>query len=311
MAAPVAVGVDVGGTNVRVATVAADGTVHETNRSGTPFGDPEALVDRIVGLLRGLGAGQLPVGVGIAGTVDRDGRVRYAANVGLQDAPVQQLLEDALGHEVVVRNDATVALWGERCAGAARGADDAVLLTLGTGVGGGLVVGGQLVGGTSGLATELGHVTVLSGGRECPCGNLGCLEAYTSGTAIGRRGAARLPTWDRETLLAGAERVTGAAVVDAAGRGDELAIEVVEEAGTWLGVGIATLVNALDPEVVVIGGGAGEAAFDLLLPAARTALRAHVFGLSRRTLPRVQVAELGDSAGVVGAALLATERRDA
>jgi len=323
MSTAVALGVDVGGTNVRVAAVAADGGVVATGRAPTPFGDVEALVAAIAGLVREVeaevevevggerdAAVPLPVGVGVAGTVDRGGTVRYAANTGLSDAPVQDRLRASLERTVVVRNDATMAMWGESRAGAARSADDAVLLTLGTGVGGGLVVGGRLVEGHTGQATELGHVIVLDNGRRCPCGNLGCLEAYASGTSIGRRASGRLATWDRGSSMDGLEPVSGADVVAAARAGDELALEVLDEAGTWLGVGIASLVNALDPAVVVIGGGAGSDAFELLHPTLLRALRSRVFGLAGRTLPDVVAAELGDSAGVVGAALLARDHQE-
>lgn len=298
-----AVGVDVGGTNVRVALVGEDGTVQRSERAGTPFGAPGELADTIVGLLRRLDAADLPTGVGVAGTVDRDGTVRYSANVGLDDAPVRRLLEERLGHDVLVHNDGTVATWGECRVGAAREHDDALLVTLGTGVGGGIVVRGRLL---TGIGTEVGHIVVQTDGRTCPCGNLGCLEAYASGNSIARRAQERLQTWDRPTPLRDDE-VTGRHVVEAAGAGDPLAQDVLAWAGRFLGVGIASLVNVLDPSVVLIGGGAGEAAFPHVLPSLTSSLRAQVFGLSRRTLPRLVPAELGDAAGVVGAALLAAQ----
>lgn len=298
-----AVGVDVGGTNVRVALVDADHAVLHRVAAPTLRGDVGSLVETVAGLVEDLDAEGAPVGVGVAGIVDHDGVVRYGANVGLSDAPLARLLRARLGRCVVVRNDATVAMWGEHVAGAAVGVDDAVLLTVGTGVGGGVVTGGVLLEGASGLAAELGHMVVLEGGRDCTCGNQGCLEAYASGTAIASRATARLATWDRPTSLPDAP--DGSQVVDAAHAGDELAVEVVQEVGRWLGVGAAGLVNALDPAVVVVGGGAGEAAFDLLAPAMVRSLRGHVYGLAHRTVPDVVPAALGDRAGVVGAAELA------
>lgn len=278
-----ALGIDIGGTNVRVATVDGDGGVTDLRRAPTPR-DVDALVATVVELVAGRG---LPVGVGIAGGVTADGTLCGAPNLGIDGAPVGRLLAEALGRPAVVVNDATAATWAEHVVGAARGVDDVVMLTLGTGVGGGVVLDGRLLRGHGGLGGELGHVIVHEGGVLCNCGNRGCLEAYASGSAmvLGDRNASELAA--------------------AARAGDEAAARHLEQVGTWLGVGIAGLVAVLDPALVVVGGGAGEAAFDAVVPAARIALADRLFGRPRRRPPEIVPASLGDRAGVVGAALLA------
>lgn len=305
----VAVGVDVGGTKLLALAVAQDGSIVGRERRTSPTGDPEALVEAVTELARGLG-GQVPVGAGVAGIVDRDGVVRYGPNLDVSNLPLQGRLTDALGVPVTVANDATVALHGELRAGAARGARDVVMVTLGTGVGGAVVVDGGLVDGTTGMAGELGHVIVRDGGRECPCGNRGCLEAYASGSAIGRVAEERLDGSDDPSGLRDVDVVDGKAVTLAALDGDELALDVLREAGYWLGVGLTGIVNILDPELVVVGGGAATMASPIMLPAAFDVLSRRILGAEHRPVPELVPASLGDDAGAVGAALLAYERRD-
>lgn len=277
-------GIDIGGTSVRVAQVTPDGTPGEVARADTPFGDVAALVGVLGDLLEGTTG---PVGVGVAGGVTVDGVLCGAPNLGMDGAPFGALLEERLGRQAVIVNDADAATWAEYRVGAGRGVDHLLMLTLGTGVGGGAVIGGRLLRGGSGLAAEFGHVIVDEGGASCACGNHGCLEAYASGSAMamGQRRASELAS----DALAG----------------DGIARAHLDRIGTWLGVGLAGLVNALDPTRIVIGGGAGTAAFEALLPAAEEALAARLFGRAHRTPPPLVRAELGDHAGVVGAALLA------
>ncbi len=227
-----------------------------------------------------------------------------APNLGLEAFPMRERVTGVLGRDVVVVNDAAAACLAEARLGGGREHPDVVLLTVGTGVGGGAMVAGQPLRGAHGMATEFGHIVVAEGGRRCPCGTHGCLEAYASGRAVGDIAAERLAD-GRTSALAREPVVDGAAVTRAARDGDPLAIEVVTEAGRWLGVGIASLVNALDPGVVLVGGGAGEAMATWMLPAARAAAEPRVLGHRGRTLPAITPAELGDEAGVVGAALLA------
>lgn len=305
----VAVGVDVGGTKLLALAVTVDGEVVGRERRTSPVGDPDALVDEIVGLVGSFG-GSRPVGAGVAGIVGRDGVVRYGPNLDIEDLALRERLEDALGVPVTVVNDATVALFGELRAGAARGARDVVMLTLGTGVGGAVVVDGRLVDGATGMAGELGHVPVLDGGRECPCGNKGCLEAYASGSAIGLVARERLELTDEPSDLRDVDVVDGKSVTMAALEGDGLALEVLRAAGYWLGVGLTGIVNALDPELVVVGGGAATTAAPIVLPEAFGVLSRRILGAGHRPVPEIVQAGLGDDAGAIGAALLAVERRD-
>lgn len=305
MSGPVTIGIDVGGTKLVAGALDATGTVVDRRRVATPREDPAALVDAIVALARDLGDG-LPLGLGVAGIIDRAGTVRYAPNLRISDFPLRQLLVDELGVPVRVLNDATVALYGEWRAGAGQGADDLLMLTVGTGVGGGILVGGHLVDGANGLGGELGHLIVHEGGRLCPCGNAGCLEAYASGTAIERRARVRLESGSVSTSLSTLEGpLDGRAVTDAARAGDRFAIGVLEEAGYWLGVGIGALVNALDPARVLVGGGAGINAGETLLAVARRTAHERIMGFRHREAPEIRLAELGDDAGMIGAGMLA------
>lgn len=306
---PIAVGVDVGGTKLLALAVSGGGQVVDRARTTSPIGDPDALVDAVVELVRELGEG-LPIGAGVAGIVSRDGVVRYGPNLDIEDVPLRDRLRDALDVPVTVANDATVALYGEFRAGAARGAEDVVMVTLGTGVGGAVVAGGRLVDGATGMAGELGHVIVQDGGRRCPCGNEGCLEAYASGTAIGVAARRRLDETEDPSSLRDVGDVDGKAVTTAALEGDELALDVLREAGYWLGVGLTGIVNILDPELVVVGGGAATTASPIVLPAAFEVISRRILGAGHRPVPELVRASLGDDAGAIGAALLATDRRD-
>ncbi|MGH3442757.1 MAG: ROK family protein, partial [Nitriliruptorales bacterium] len=252
----------------------------------------------------------LPVGVGVAGVVGRDGTLNYAPNLDLTEVPLAARLHGELGVATAVKNDATVALYGEHRAGAARDARDVVMLTLGTGVGGAVLVDGRLVEGAQGMAGELGHIPVRDGGRKCPCGNRGCLEAYASGTAIGRAAQSALEDSDRPSSLRDVETVDGKGVTDAALAGDELARDVMADTGYWLGVGLVGIVNTLDPELVVVGGGAATAAWELLLPVALEVLEGRILGAGHRPVPELVPAELGDDAGAIGAALVLHDDRN-
>ena len=315
MTGGLAVGVDVGGTKIAAGLVAEDGTLLSRARADTPRDSAEAIVDVVVGLAAQLAAeqrvGNLPLGVGAAGLVDAEGTVRYAPNLPLQDHPFGATLAERLQMPVVVGNDGNVAAWGEFRAGAARDvAGSVAMLTIGTGVGGGLVVDDRLALGGNGLGGEFGHIVVCEGGRPCPCGNLGCLEAYASGTAIGKVAQERLADGQipADSLLVDLPEVTGKSVTVAAHRGDEAARDVVGTCGFWLGVGIASLANALDPTMVVIGGGAMQAG-SLLLDPARASCRERVVGSSERAEIPIVRATLGDDAGVIGAGLLALDGR--
>lgn len=305
-----ALGLDVGGTNIRAGLVDRGGVIVDREHVATP---PDAgarmtaMVKMVATLRERNQIGPLPVGVGAAGLVDLDGVVRYAPNLDWRDAPVRAELAAALDIDVVVENDAAAAAWGEYRAGAARHVDrGALMFTIGTGVGGGLIMDDRLIRGSTGIGGEFGHLIVHEGGALCPCGNRGCLEALASGTAIGRLAREALSTDDggHVSSLHDVADVTGTAVTDAARAGDTLAVRVLADAGRWLGVGIASLVNSLDPEVVIIGGGALSAG-SLLLEPAVAAYHARVIAAAHRAVPPVLRARLGDDAGLIGAALLA------
>ncbi len=213
---------------------------------------------------------------------------------------------------MVVENDANAAAWGEFRFGAGRHVDDMVLVTMGTGLGGGIVIDGQLLRGGFGMAAEIGHLRVVPDGRRCGCGNRGCWEQYASGNALASQArelaGSGAVTAHRLLALAGGhvDRITGQLVTGAANEGDPAAIELLEELGRWLGEGIASLAAVLDPELVVIGGGASQAG-DLLLEPIRTAFAHHLTARGHRPLARIVLAELGNDAGLVGAADLARD----
>jgi glucokinase len=250
------------------------------------------------------------VGLGIPCTMDRErGFAISAVNLPLVNVPIRDLMRERLGHPVFVDNDANLAMLAEHRHGAARGTQNAMLLTIGTGIGGGMVMGGEVYRGSTGAAAELGHVVVDENGPPCQgnCPNHGCVETMASGTALardGRAAAERAPDSALGRLAGAGQQIDGKAVTAAAIGGDEAARGVVEAAGRHIGVALASLANAFEPEVFVLGGGV-MAAGELLLEPARAELR-------ERALPPmnavpVVAAELGPEAGMVGAATMALE----
>jgi glucokinase len=249
------------------------------------------------------------VGVGIPGLVDRHGTVHVGPNLpGVHELAVAEQLHDRLGVAVEVDNDATCAAWAEDRVGVAAGASDLVLVTLGTGIGGGIVAGGVLQRGANGFAGEPGHMVVDPNGPACPCGRRGCWERYASGSGLSRmaREAAEAGRANRVVELAGGDPddVRGEHVTRAASDGDEGALAVMDDLGWWTALGIANLVDLLDPQIVVVGGGLVEAG-DLLLEPTRRWYRDLVLGFDHRPPVRIEPAALGERAGAIGAALLA------
>jgi glucokinase len=305
---PLAIGIDVGGTHLRAAFVAAGRPVGEVVQRPSTVTDAGMLVASVVAALEELDAGRgrdVPVGLGMAGLVDRDGRISYGPNVGVRDAPLAELLRDALGDRrrtVRVVNDASAAVVAEHRVGAAQGHRDVVMFTLGTGVGGGAIVDGRLLEGAHGFAGELGHLIIVEGGRDAPSGIPGTVEAYASGSAMAREAAEAVAAG-----LAGARLLDAPGVVAAAAAGEAWALTVLEQVGVRLGIAVASVVSVLDPSIVVVGGGAGDAAASFLLPAASDSLRSHLMGAAQRPVPPIVPARLGDHAGVIGAALLAAD----
>lgn len=313
-----AVGIDIGGTNLRIAVVDRDGTAEQVAEYSTPVAvgtDPDVAAGALVTTLASAIAttdptGNLPIGIGFAGAITHDGVAVYGPNVSIRDVPIRDGVMGATGAaHVTVLNDANAAAWGEFCFGAGRGTQDMVMVTLGTGVGGGVVVHGRLIDGAQGFGGELGHITLVADGWECNCGNRGCLEAYASGRSLIRHAADLLAT-GRPSALAGMD-LAPADVSKAAREGDELAIDAIEAAAQWLGIGIAALVNVLDPDMVVVGGGVTDHIAQWLMPAVRAVVPRRTVGRLYREHPAIVPAALGDNAGLIGAADMARRRAEA
>jgi glucokinase len=309
------VGVDVGGTKIAAGLVDEHGHLLAHDRRESPATDPAQIVHTIGELVRSL-VGSNPVeavGVCAAGFVDkRRATVVFAPNLAWRDEPLKQRLEDELHLPVVVENDANAAAWGEFTFGAGADVEDLLLLTIGTGVGGGVVIDGELVRGGFGFGGEVGHIQMVPGGVKCGCGNLGCLESYGSGNALVRvtreHAIAHQDRAAELILRAGGDvaGITGPLITEAARAGDAFALERLAELGDWIGQGVATLTAVLDPNVVVIGGGVSEAG-GLLLDPIRSSFENHVTARGHRPMLEVRQARLSN-AGVVGVADLARRR---
>jgi glucokinase len=316
----VAYGIDIGGTKVLgVALGSGEGIVAEA-RVPTPTGTREivgshvadAVAEVAAELDRSLGldaaSGPAPVGVGAPGMVDRRGRLCFAPNLPqAHGVDWTELIGARLpGRFVLIENDANFAVLAEHRLGAARAYRHVVMVTLGTGIGGGIVIDGRVEVGSAGFAGEIGHMVVDPAGPPCPCGRRGCWERYASGAGLGlaAREAALAGRLDAVVRLAGGdpENVRGEDVSAAAAAGDPAARHVIEEVGQWVGFGLANLACVLDPECFVLGGGLVRAG-DLLLDAARAAFDELVEGGDRRPRAAVVPAALGERAGAVGAAL--------
>jgi glucokinase len=270
------------------------------------------VLDAIADVVRELGAtvGEpfAALGLGIAGLIDRKGILHVGPNLpGLRGVDVGGGLDQRLGLPVRVDNDATAAAWGEHLAGAARGADDAVCITLGTGIGAGLIADGELVRGAHGFGGEAGHFVVDRLGPPCPCGRRGCWERFASGSGLAMLGrlAAEAGLIPRAVALAGgvSEHVRGEHVAQAAQEGEQGSLDVIRDFSEWVALGIGNLVTLLDCSLVVVGGGLVEIG-DLLLDPVRAAYPRHVMAPDERADVRIVAAELGEHAGAIGAALL-------
>lgn len=307
------IGIDVGGTKIAGGVVDEDGTIIDEAKVESPAEDSDAIVASIadmVGELKGRHRIEA-VGVSAAAFIDQArAKVFFAPNLAWRDVELKKLLEEATGLPVVVENDGNSAAWGEFTFGAASDADDLLMIAVGTGVGGGLVVDGELYRGGYGIAGEIGHIRLEREGRPCGCGLRGCLEQYASGTALERAtqqaavadpaAAARLLT------MAGgaAAGIEGPMITEAARAGDPFSIAQLAYLGAWLGEGAAILSAVIDPGVIVIGGGVC-AAGSLLLEPMRVTYEAQLTGVGHRPVPELRPATLGNTAGLVGAADLA------
>jgi glucokinase len=306
------IGVDIGGTSVRAGVVDQYGNVLDTARAPTPTSEG-ALEDAIVSAVGGLAATHqvAAVGLAVAGFVTTDRRsVMFAPHLAWRDAAVADRISARLNLPVVLEHDANAAVLAEHRFGAARGARVALLVAIGTGIGGGLLLDGKLFRGAYGVAPELGHLSLVPGGRPCPCGKKGCWERYCSGTALATTAVELLARHAGRSTVLGREMatdkraVTGRKVAAAARDGDPLAQRAMAELATWLGEGLALVADIYDPEIVVIAGGVSESA-PLFLDEAREHYKKLVTGAGYRPLARIRTAQLGDEAAMVGAASLA------
>lgn len=309
------IGVDIGGTKIAAGVVDEGGEVLARARRESPAEDGAAVERTVVEVVRELrteiGRPVAGVGVGAAGFIDATrSTVLFAPNLAWRDAPLRANLERALDLPVVVENDGNAAAWGEFAFGAGRDVDDLLLVTLGTGIGGGIVLDGRLRREAYGIAGEIGHLRVVPNGRECGCGNRGCWEQYGSGTALvaDAREAAEADPAAAAALLerAGgvAAGIEGPMVTELAEAGDPFALARLNDLGRWVGEGIASLVAVLDPRLIVIGGGL-SAAGDVLLEPVRAAFGAQLSGRGHRPEAEIRSAVLGNGAGLLGAADLA------
>jgi glucokinase len=308
---PETIGVDLGGTKMLVGVVDSEQrVVHSSSAPSIGLGQDELLstLERELREALEVRPDAAAAGLGIPCTIDRErGLAIMAVNLELADVPIRDLMTERLGIPVAIDNDANLALLAEHRFGAAREARNAAMLTIGTGIGGGLVLDGHLYRGSTGAAGELGHVVIEANGPPCQgnCPNRGCVESLASGTAIAHEGLAaaeRSPESALGRALAAGEVVDGALVTDAALAGDETARAVVALAGRRIGVALSSVANALEPDVIVIGGGVIRAG-ELLVGPARAELQARALTPMNQTW--VAAAELGPEAGMIGAATMA------
>jgi len=306
-------GLDIGGTKVLGVLLDAHGEVLKEQRRLSPHAGVDALVSTAAGIVADLAPAGVPVGVGAAGLVTEDGHVLYSPNLPtVLKAPLRDELAAATGHPLVVDNDANVATLGEVAYGAARGVRHALMVTLGTGIGGGMLLDGRIYRGARGFAAEIGHFTVERDGPLCACGEHGHWEAIASGTALGRIARELIGdgTGRGQTVLAAAGgavgAVTGVHVEQAARAGDADAIALLHTYADNVSLGLAGLANVLDPELIVIAGGLVELG-PLLFEPLQASFMQHIEGARYRPDIPIVPAQLGERAGAVGAAVLAQE----
>jgi len=308
------IGVDIGGTKIAAGVVDEEGSILETSTVSTPP-TPEGVVDAIADAVRDVSTGHdvEAVGIGAAGYVDdKRATVLFAPNINWRHEALKDKVEQRVGLPVVVENDANAAAWGEYRFGAGAGHDDVVCITLGTGLGGGIIIGGKLHRGRFGVAAEFGHIRVVPDGLLCGCGSQGCWEQYASGRALVRYAQQRAnATPENAEILLGlgdgtAENIEGKHISDAARQGDPVAIDSFRELARWAGAGLADLASLFDPSAFIVGGGVSDEG-DLVLEPIRKSFRRWLVGNQWRPHAQVLAAQLGGKAGLVGAADLARQ----
>jgi len=311
-------GVDLGGTKLNVALVDATGRILSAHKSPIhPEKEPERVIaDILTGIDRCLsktGQKAEALGIGVAAQVDQKGVVRGSQNLGWRNVPLKKKLEKQLGLPVAVTNDVNAATWGEWRYGSGRGVDDLAVLFVGTGIGGGIITGGNLLAGCTNSGGELGHITIVYDGRKCHCPNRGCLEAYAGGWAIAERAQEAVRTALEEgqclvSLAGSVEKITAATVSRAYHEGDLLARRLVENTGRYLAAGVVSIVNVFNPCLLVLGGGVIEGIPELI-QMVKEFTRNRALEAAVEKLEIVKAA-LGGDAGVIGAAALAQDLLD-
>ncbi len=309
------IGVDIGGTKIAAGLVSSDGRIVSADSEPTPD-DAAGIAPVVATLVERLLAQRSDdvdvggIGIGAAGFIDVDrATVRFAPNIDWIDEPLAESVGKLVDLPVVVENDANAAAWGEYRFGAGEDTDDLLFVTIGTGVGGGIVHRGMVVRGGFGAAAEIGHLRVVPDGRLCGCGQRGCFEQYASGRALVRDARSRVESGDPlaeplVSLAGGSDAITGQMVTGLAQQGDPMCVDLLRDVGQWVGEGIATLAAVLDPSVIAIGGGVADAG-DLLLDPVRRAFEEHLPAREHRKVAELRLAALGNDAGIIGAADLA------
>ncbi|TWD83417.1 glucokinase [Kribbella amoyensis] len=308
------IGIDVGGTKIAAGVVGPDGKIGARTHRDTPADSVDQTAKAIIDAAAELIADHEieAVGIGAAGFVSADrSTVLFAPNLAWRDEPLGARVGDALKVPVVVENDANAAAWGEFAFGAARDVQDMVCITVGTGIGGGVVLGGEMLRGAHGVGAELGHMRVVPGGHRCGCGARGCWEQYASGRALVREGRAQADSGSLAAAqmlsvcgITDSAELTGPMITTAATQGDPCAVELLDDLGRWLGEGLASIVTLFDPSLIVLGGGV-SAAKDLVTKSALVAFERNLPAKANRPHPPFGIAELGNDAGIIGAADLA------
>jgi glucokinase len=310
-------GVDLGGTKIETSLVDTTGHILASQRRPTqPERGPDGVIGDIIECVKNcLGEASKSaqaLGVGMAGQIEKySGIVRFAPNLGWRNVPLGAMLEEALVLPVEVTNDVRAATYGEWLYGAGQGVDDLICLFVGTGVGGGIVSGGKLLEGCDNSAGELGHLTIMTDGRQCHCRNRGCLEAYAGGWAIAERAQEAVRSDPKAgqsliTLAGSVERITAATITEAYDNGDPIAQRIVEETANFLAAGVVGIVNAFNPCLLVLGGGVIQGS-PMYLPMVERAVRINALEAALEGL-LIVTAALGNKAGVIGAAALARHR---
>lgn len=312
--------VDIGGTKIIAALVSNSGRIIAEERFPTLAAEgPQSVIERLLSSvdyilsLKSMDSSQLDsISIAAAGAIDsKRGLITSSPNLpGWHAIPLRDMVREKYRVNTFLLNDASAAALGEHRFGVGRGVNNLILLTVGTGIGGGIIINGQLYEGSSGSAGEMGHMTIDVNGPSCTCGNIGCLEMLASGTAIAREARRRIAQGEKTSLLeivsGKVEDITAEKIGIAAQDGDSLALDVIAEAGTYLGVGMLNLVNIFNPEIIVVGGSVAKLG-DLLLEPARQVVRERAFKLSSEAV-RIVTAQLGDEVGLLGAAAFAMER---